>query len=184
MANPQVNSNEMAGSVSKNKIGTIFLIVGNFGVGKTSLVKGSGKQAGYFYNLQNGFKLFGGSRGADDIRGGKKLALEALKNEKGNIIVTGVFYQKQIDIIRYKINHNLNVIFLLTEKKTNRQRQEKRGGKFNERNWATMHNAINSLKKFCVKQNVNFIEIDNNREIEVVRSELFEYINKNSFGAK
>ncbi|PMD94855.1 hypothetical protein BWI97_15775 [Siphonobacter sp. BAB-5405] len=161
------------------KIGNIILLTGNFGIGKSSIIQGEGRQEGRFYVHSNGWQVLGDRNGADVALKNISKAdlLNGLRNYPGNLIITGVYFQSHKDLDIYSKYHHLHVIFLRTSKANNRLRIKSRGGKWNEQTWAENHNSLLKLFDLCTRKRITRLVMDNDRPLDVVRAEFWQYLN-------
>lgn len=157
----------------------IYLLMGNFGVGKSSIVN--------FYEHKpirkmvlsevQGFLSLGGARGADDLikAGYKKPAVFDLLKELSDrdFIIHSCIYQNMQDIDRYTKTHNVEVIFLKTSIQINAERMKMRGKKIDPALWLRFMKYSDKVRQFCQYKRVPFHEIDNDRELSAVCGEVW-----------
>ena len=165
----------------------IFLIIGNFGVGKTAVCKfyPHEKTTEPIWTECEGMLMLGGKLGADSISGMdfKKefIITKAIPDKKDrDIVIHSVFYSSDIDILRYKKTHNLFVIYLKTSYEENYKRMFSRKGK---------HLSLDDFERFergaekflflCKQADVPCKVVDNDRSPEEVSNEVWLYIKDN-----
>ena len=166
----------------------IFLIIGNFGVGKTAVCKyyKHEETSEPVWTTCQGKYMLGGKLGADQCNKHfkKDFVFSTIIPDKADkdIVIHSVFYSSNIDIDRYKKTHNLHVIYLKTSYEKNYERMFSRKGKKLE--LKVYEQAEKSLEKFmflCKLEGVPTLTVDNNRDLETVSKEVWKFISKTCF---
>lgn len=157
---------------------TVFFLVGNFGVGKSSIIKRPIKnQQGLLIEVETNVWVLGTQIiGADSLSHMKKddVWIEVERNTEKNIIVTGNYYSQIVDVQRMNKSFKVVVIYLKTSFQNNAKRIAKRGRKINVDTFNNKQKTHRSLLT-KVKNIAKTYIIDNNRELIDVRKD-FERI--------
>lgn len=162
----------------------VIIILGNFGVGKSTLLEKiydeDGLKESFFCGvkqqvqqtmLQNSVILGNNKKGADSLATEKKnVVRRQIVNANKNVFVAGLFYIADVDFDFY-IKNGLIPIFikLKTSKHVNRQRMKERSGaKLKEATWAVNENRFCRIERYAEKKGLSFEEIDNDQTAEEV----------------
>lgn len=159
----------------------IFFIVGNYGVGKSTLIKEPiiSKQSMFIEIRPNVFVLGNELHGADSLSSIKKelVLAEVKKNTDKNILIAGNYYCQIKDFEELNPYFDLVLCYLKTDFENNMKRIGERGktinvATFNQKlkNHISLIKKTNGLRKLYI--------IDNNRTIEEVKHEFFQILNK------
>lgn len=158
---------------------TAFFIVGNYGVGKSTLIKSKviSKQ-GIFLEVSENLYVLGKSiAGADSLSSTKKVDVmnDVVKNNDKNIIITGNYYAQIKDIEQLQPYYNCVIIYLKTSFKENALRIKKRGKQINVKTYNMKLKSHFNLMKKC--NHIATIHIlDNDRVFQEVKSDLTKII--------
>ena len=165
---------------------TLFVLAGNFGVGKSSIVNAYEHKpvSGLPFSEVEGLLSLGGKRGADVLNGlgydKRRVYTEVLpKVEHRDILVHSVFYQNIQDIERYTRTHNVVVISLNTSYKDNGLRILNRSNgrkQINRKTYDTYLKNTDRLKQFCQFKKVPFYDVDNDRPMREVAQSVWAII--------
>ncbi len=161
---------------TKNRL---YVLVGNFGVGKTSIVNYYPHSFfNEFFTQVNGLLSVGGKNGCDALSAhSKEEVFNMIKEAKEHrLLVHGIYYMGKIDLLRYRKTHNPLVIFLRTDKETNGLRIIERGKRINEDTWYQKEIGNKNLLQFCVDEKINFRVVDNNKPLEEVAKQVWGII--------
>lgn|SRR3990167_8873955 len=167
----------------------IFLILGNFGVGKTAVCKYCPHEETTepIWTECNGILMLGGKLGADSIngKGFKKefIINKAIPEKKNrNIIIHSVFYSSNVDIDRYRKTHNLTVIYLKTSYEENFKRMFQRKGKeLPLDDFEKFEQGVEKFLFLCKQVGVECKIVDNDRALDEVATEVWSFIKKKCF---
>jgi guanylate kinase len=166
------------------KRGTMFFLVGNFGVGKSSIVKNEviSEVDEILLKIKNNLYVAGKKIiGADSLSGytgGKDGVREVLnRHPDKNIILTGVYYCQLVDLKAFSKNFNIVVIYLKTSFEENSIRVAKRGRVINIDTYNAKLKSHQSFLKSSMKYG-KVIFLDNNRPLEDVRNDFYNIIKK------
>lgn len=150
----------------KNGLKTIFFLVGNYGVGKSTLIKEPviNKDSIFLEIKPNLFVLGTDICGADSLSIFKKEnVLNLIKtNTDKNIIIAGNYYCSIKDIQELHPYFKLVIIYLNTNYRTNKERIAKRGKEINAETYVSKLKAHKSLIEKTRGLRRLYI-IDNNR---------------------
>lgn len=131
----------------------VVFVIGNFGVGKSTLIRPwfgtvEGSTPYTCLSEYDGWEILGSDIGADSLSKYKKAdVLAGVMNAGIDLIVAGIYYQKLVDIDRFKETHNIHCIYLKTSKETNMARVAGRGGKWNEDTYKCNSTNVKSFVK-------------------------------------
>jgi dephospho-CoA kinase len=173
----------------------IFLVVGSFGVGKTTVCSAYPKHViadtfklrlSNFNNLYvYGYNL----RGLDSLNDSKRpvskqaLATDLALCTKQNFLLHGTFYQYRTDIVNFSQTHELHVLYLVTDLETNIERLRGRNPRFDEPKTririTAKHREVASFIRSCEESNVIIHRIDANQSAAHVKSAAWKLILKN-----
>jgi len=159
----------------------IFFIVGNYGVGKSTLIKEPiiSKQSIFIEIRPNVFVLGNEWYGADSLSETKKELVidEVKKNTDKNILIAGNYYSQIKDFQELKPYFDLVLCYLKTNFENNMKRIGERGKSINVATFnqklkihVSLIKKTNGLRKLYI--------IDNNRSIEEVKQEFYQILNK------
>ncbi len=162
----------------------IFAVIGNFGVGKTSVLSyyNHKKTDEPYFTDCEGFLMLGGKHGADSMGKyyPKNYTLDVILPAKKDrsIVIHSMFYNGVKDLIAYKKTHEPHLIYLKTSFETNVRRMHGRSKNVPD---AQDYNAFErSTEKliFACKNllDIPVVTVDNNRELSVVAQEVWDYI--------
>lgn len=165
--------------MAERTLKNIYLIAGNFGVGKTTLVNAHPheKIEGTYNTRVCGLVSLGGERGCDNISNYTKADVIAGLNPEEAYIIHGRYYQQFTDIGRYSRTHCVIIFYLRTSEDANRERIGKRGGKFSEEGFTAKQKADEKMVIFARAHGVTVHVIDNNRDTTDVHTEVWTKIN-------
>jgi len=162
---------------SKSKL---FFLVGNFGVGKSSIIKEPELgRCGLLIGIRQNLWVLGTHIcGADSLRGYKKTDVRAsvVLNKDKNIIIAGVFYCAIIDVVIFSEFFDVVVIYLKTSFAKNAKRMANRDGApisismYNSR----LKNQLSMIKK--VKNIAKVYIIDNDKDLIETKKEFFNIV--------
>lgn len=167
--------------------GTIYLLMGNFGVGKSSIVNfyQHKKMEGTPFTEVAGFLSLGGERGADELikKGIRKNHVygEILPMVSSrDVLIHSVLYQNIQDIERYSRTHNVVVIYLDTPYLVNAERIARRNPKkkIGMPVYAQLFRYAEKVRQFCIFKKIPFYRIDNARPFEIVSKEVWAILKK------
>ena len=159
----------------------IFFLLGNYGVGKSSIIKKEiiDKQ-GFYLNVGNNVWVLGEKiNGADSLSGiDKNVVYDSFaQNKDKNIIIAGIYYSGQIDVSIAKKTHIPVVIYLNTNYENNSLRIVSRGGLINVATYNSKlkihYNLLKKLKGNCIRHILN-----NNRKLDAVKNDFWQIVNK------
>jgi guanylate kinase len=183
MGVPRRNFQYKKSNREKMKRGTMFFLVGNFGVGKSSIVKNEviAEVDEILLKIKNNLYVAGKKIiGADSLSsvGGKAVVREVLnRHPDKNIILTGVYYYQLVDLKAFYKNFNIVVIYLKTSFEQNNIRVAKRGRVINIDTYNAKLKSHQSFLKSSAKYG-KVIFLDNNRPLEEVRNDFYNIIKK------
>jgi gluconate kinase len=160
-----------------------FILAGNFGVGKTSVVNFySHKPIEKHLTRVHGVISLGGIRGADDLNGmgfHKRRVYEELiptLNDE-TLLIHSALYQNIQDVNRLSKTHEPIVIYLDTPFQVNADRMKMRANKtLSPRLYATTVKQLERVRQFCDYRKYKFFHIDNSHELQVVCKEVWNII--------
>lgn len=179
----------------------VIVLLGNFGVGKSTIlkklhdenglkepffcaIKESITSGGINTQLPNCYILGSNPIGADSISNEKKeVARLKVADRNGNVFIAGVYYTSEVDF-EYYIRCGLIPVFvhLKNSKRENIARMKKRGGaRFNEATWASNENKFVKLREYADKRGLRFYTIDNDQQEQTVFEEFLEVMNQIDF---
>ncbi len=165
-------------SVNTNKK-TIFMLVGNFGVGKSTLIKEPVLDTdGILLKTDDNMWVLGKTIiGADSLSSlSKKDVIDGLKNHTDkNIIITGNFYCAQKDVVELSVNFKIVIIYLKTSFVENVRRIAMRGKTINVSTYnSKLKLHYNMMKK--TKHLAKIHVIDNDRAFSEVKLDITEIL--------
>lgn len=159
--------------------GTIFFLVGNYGVGKSSIIKEPviSKTKNLLEIKKNLFVLGEDIIGADSLSNQKKenVLRGLLSHTDKNIIITGIYYSQIRDIKILSQFFNVVLLYLNTSFIENAKRIAQRGKIINIETYNKKVNYHLSLIKNTKGLRKLFI-IDNNRPLIEVKNEVYKII--------
>tara|TARA_R110002153_G_scaffold17292_3_gene59993 strand:+ start:4722 stop:5231 length:510 start_codon:yes stop_codon:yes gene_type:complete len=160
--------------VSTNKK-TAFMLVGNYGVGKSTLIKEPvlDRQTILLKTHENIWVLGKTIIGADSLSSMKKedVINELVKHTDKNIIITGNYYSQQTDVIKLSEGFNVVIIYLKTSFAENVKRIAMRGKTINVSTYNSklkLHYNMMVKTKHLAKIHV----IDNDRAFTEVKQDI------------
>lgn len=142
----------------------LFLVVGSFGVGKTTVCSAYPEFTADEYRLRlNAFKnlyIYGFTlRGLDTLQEAKRgltkpqIVEELRKDSDKNLLLHGTFFQYKTDIFNFSQSHELHVIHLDVDLETNLERLRVRNPKFDEvktrKRIGQKHREVASFLRSC-----------------------------------
>jgi hypothetical protein len=164
----------------------IFLLMGNFGCGKTSVTgyHPHTKIEGEPLSEVRGLISLGGERGADELSkkgyDKEKVYTELIPKYKDrDIFIHSVFFQGIQDVNRYLNTHEVVVLGLRTPYEVNAQRIQKRSGgkkKIDDKTFITTMKQMEKVRQFCMYSKSKYYRIDNARPLSQVAKEVWEII--------
>lgn len=161
----------------------VFL-VGNFGVGKSSIINLPvlEKKNILLHVGKNNWVLGKTIIGADSIAKYEKSKVFDFINANSdkNIIIAGIYYSQYNDFIRAKQSHTPVAVYLKTSFENNAKRIAKRGNIINPNTYTAKLKDHASLMK-RLKGIAHRYVLDNNRELEQVKSEFWQLVENKSF---
>lgn len=162
-------------------VNNVFFIIGNFGVGKSTLIEPwfgtvPGSTPYTCLSEYEGVEILGDRVGADSLSKYKKAdVLASVIPAEIDLIIAGIYYQKLIDIDRFEATHNIHCIHLDVSEEVNRARVAGRGGKWNQ---TTYEGNIHGIKRFmdiCDERDYPVYNLDGNCHPTVLRAD-FKHI--------
>lgn len=157
----------------------IFFLVGNYGVGKSSIIKEPiiSKRKNLLEIRKNLFVLGEDISGADSLSSQpkEKVIRGLLSNTDKNIIIAGIYYTTIKDIKLLSKYFNITLIYLETSFIENAKRIAQRGKVINIDTYNSKVKSHISLIKNTKGMRKIFI-IDNNRPLEEVKNEVYKII--------
>jgi len=156
-----------------------FMILGNFGVGKSAVIDYPIQETENIFLriFDNNWIVGKTSAGADSLSSMLKKDVFKLiqDNPQKNLILAGVYYSQQIDIQRLSKTHQPVIIYLDTTYQNNAERIALRGKTINPATYLQKVNLhINLMLK--TKHIAKIHIVDNNRPLEIVKAEVREII--------
>jgi len=165
-------------SVSTSKK-TAFMLVGNYGVGKSTLIKEPVlDRDGILLKTDDNLWVLGKTIiGADSLSSlsKKDVMEEVVRHTDKNIIITGNYYCQQTDVIKLSESFNVVIIYLKTSFVENVRRIAKRGKTINVSTYNSklkLHYNMMKKTKHLAKVHV----IDNDREFFEVKLDITEIL--------
>ena len=157
----------------------IFFLVGNYGVGKSSIIKEPiiSKKKNLLEIRKNLFVLGEDISGADSLSSQPKdkVIRGLLSNTDKNIIIAGIYYTTIKDIKLLSKYFNITLIYLETSFIENAKRIAQRGKVINIDTYNSKVKSHISLIKNTKGMRKIFI-IDNNRPLDEVKDEVYKII--------
>ena len=157
----------------------IFFLVGNYGVGKSSIIKEPiiSKKKNLLEIRKNLFVLGEDISGADSLSSQPKdkVIRGLLSNTDKNIIIAGIYYTTIKDIKLLSKYFNITLIYLETSFIENAKRIAQRGKVINIDTYNSKVKSHISLIKNTKGMRKIFI-IDNNRPLDEVKEEVYKII--------
>ena len=157
----------------------IFFLVGNYGVGKSSIIKEPiiSKRKNLLEIRKNLFVLGEDISGADSLSSQPKdkVIRGLLSNTDKNIIIAGIYYTTIKDIKLLSKYFNITLIYLETSFIENAKRIAQRGKVINIDTYNSKVKSHISLIKNTKGMRKIFI-IDNNRPLDEVKEEVYKII--------
>lgn len=151
---------------------TAFIILGNFGVGKSAVIKYPILETeSIFLRIFDNTWVVGKTiHGADSLsKMTKQEVFKIIKqNPHKNLILAGVYYSSIIDVHRLKQTHNVTIIYLDTTYENNAKRIRQRGKSINVKTHITQTSTQISMMK-QVKHLARIHIVDNNKTILEVK---------------
>lgn len=167
------------GTNGSRKTGTIIYLVGNYGVGKSSIIKEPvlSKTNNLLRIKDNLYVLGEDICGADSLsKQPKEKVIKSLLNETDkNIIIAGIYYTTIKDIQFLSNYFNIVLIYLNTTFYVNAERIAKRGKLINVDTYNSKIKSHASLIKKTKGLRKLFI-IDNDRNLEEVKKDVYKII--------
>jgi|694.fasta_scaffold108421_3 dephospho-CoA kinase len=163
-------------SIAKKKI---FFIVGNYGVGKSTLIdQPILSQTKMFLEIRNNVYVLGNKIiGADSLSAFKKeyVLKEIKRNTDKNILIAGNYYCQIKDFEELRSYFDLVLCYLKTDFENNLKRISQRGKTINV---ATYNNKLKNHISLIKKTNGirKLYIIDNNRTIQEVKDEFYKIL--------
>lgn len=158
---------------------TIFYLVGNYGVGKSSIINEPvlSRQKNLLEIRPNLFVLGEDINGADSLskQPKEKVIRGLLSNTDKNIIIAGIYYTTIKDIITLSKYYNIVLLYLKTSFEENAKRIAKRGKLINIDTYNSKLKSHISLIKNTKGLRRLFI-IDNDRPLDEVKKEIYKII--------
>jgi hypothetical protein len=160
----------------------VFLL-GNFGVGKSSILDLPvlDKTNILLHVGNNNWVLGKSTIGADSLSGfDKSKVFDFIKQHPDkNIIIAGIYYSQYNDFIKIRQSHKPVAVYLNTSYENNAKRIAKRGKLINPNTYTAKLKTHASLLKKLKGIATRYV-LDNNRELEVVKSEFWQLVGKYS----
>lgn len=170
---------ELAKSLNKNK--KVVFLVGNFGVGKSTLISNKVLEVDdLFLRISEGWWVLGTDIcGADSVSKFKKSEVmkkvEAARHK--GIIIAGNYYCSHVDVRALAKNNAVHIVYLRTSFENNAKRIAQRGGLINPTTYNQKLKAHTNLMRN--NQDVAHIHIlDNNKGAKSTRSSFEKILNK------
>ena len=164
---------------SRGNIKTIFYIVGNYGVGKSTIIKEPilTKEDLFMEIRENVWVLGKEINGADSLSSLDKesVLMRILDNKEKNIIVAGIYYSTIKDIKFFSKHFKVVIIYLNTSFENNAKRIAERGKHINIDTYNSKLRANKSLITSTKGHRKVYI-IDNNKPINEVKEEVYKII--------
>jgi dephospho-CoA kinase len=163
-------------SIAKKKV---FFIVGNYGVGKSTLIEEPIlSRTSMFLEIRNNVYVLGTKiRGADSLCYHKKedVLNEIKRNTDKNILIAGNYYCQIKDFEELRPYFDLVLYYLKTDFENNLKRISQRGKTINV---ATYNNKLKNHISLIKKTNGmrKLYIIDNNRSIQEVKDEFYKIL--------
>lgn len=158
---------------------TIFYLVGNYGVGKSSIIKEPvlSKIDNLLQIKDNLYVLGEDINGADSLskQPKEKVIRGLLSHTDKNIIIAGIYYTTIKDIVFLSKFFNIVLIYLKTSFYVNASRIAQRGKVINVDTYNSKINSHTSLIKKTRGLQKLFI-IDNDRTLNEVKQEVYKII--------
>lgn len=158
---------------------TIFYLVGNYGVGKSSIIKEPiiSRKKNLLEIKENLFVLGEDISGADSLSSQtkEKVIRGLLSNTDKNIIIAGIYYTTIKDIKILSKYFNIVLLYLNTSFVENAKRIAERGKLINIETYNSKIKSHLSLIKNTKGLRKLFI-IDNNRPLNEVKEEVYKII--------
>jgi dephospho-CoA kinase len=158
---------------------TIFYLVGNYGVGKSSIIKEPilSKRKNLIEIRNNLFVLGEDINGADSLSSQKKddVIKQIILNRDKNIIIAGIYYTTIKDIKLLSKYFNIVLFYLKTSFEENAKRIALRGKLIN----VETYNAKLTSQLSLIKNTKGFRKlfiIENDRPLEEVKAEIYKII--------
>lgn len=153
---------------------TAIFIVGNYGVGKSSLINKEPLEVDdIFIKTGNNIWVLGTNIcGADSLSKYKKIDVrkKVLNNKEKNLLITGNYYCQIVDFKAFKGHFNLVLIYLNTSFENNEERIKKRGRQININTYKTKLKSHKSLME-NVRNIAKIYILDNNQSQDEVQKE-------------
>jgi len=157
----------------------IFFLVGNYGVGKSSIIKEPIlSQQEFLIEIKPNLYVLGDTIvGADSLspHPKNKVVKTLLKHRDKNIIIAGIYYTTIKDILFLKKYFNITLIYLKTSFEENAKRIALRGKQINIDTYNSKIKSHLSLIKNTKGLRKLFI-IDNDRTLTEVKEEVYKII--------
>lgn len=160
----------------------ILMLVGNYGVGKSTLIKNKilAKYNDIFLQISKRWWVLGTNIcGADSVSNFNKddVMKKIEKARLKGIIITGNYYCTNSDVERLRKNNDVSIVYLHTNFNNNAKRIAQRGGIINP----TTYNQKLTSHLNLLKNQKDFVKIrilDNNRGPELVRKDFEKLLNE------
>mgnify|MGYP003131932493 CR=1 FL=1 len=153
----------------------ILMLVGNYGVGKSSLINNKilDVKDELLLQISKRWWVLGTKiNGADSVsKFDKKEVMRRIEKARvEGIIIAGNYYCSQSDVKRLSKNNEVSIVYLHTNFVNNAQRIAQRGGNINPTTYNQKLNAHISLMKNC-KTMAKIKILDNNRGLKEVKKD-------------
>ena len=157
----------------------IIFLVGNYGVGKSSIIKEPiiSQNKNLIQIKQNLYVLGRDICGADSLSSEKKSSVlrEIITNKDKNIIIAGIYYTTIKDIKFLSQYFDIVLLYLNTSFEENAKRIALRGKQINIDTYNAKLTSQLSLIKNTKGYRKLFI-IDNNKPLDIVKDEVYKII--------